>query len=126
MDNFLYIFIGFLSGILSSMGFGGGTVLVLLLTSFMGVSQIKAQGINLLYFIPVAAASLIFHFKNNAVDKAVASQLIAWGIIGSFFGALTANFLEGKISLKFIFALFVLALGLKEIFSKKNEKEKEK
>ncbi len=127
MDKLLYIFIGFLSGILSSMGFGGGTVLILLLTSFMGVSQITAQGINLLYFIPVAAVSLIFHFKNNTVDKSAAAQLILWGLIGAVGGALIANLLEGKIPLKIIFAVFVLVLGLKEVFGKeKNGKEKDK
>ena len=45
---------GFGTGILSAWGVGGGTLLLLLMTLFLGVDQTQAQGINLLYFLPTA------------------------------------------------------------------------
>ena len=52
---------GFLSGILSGMGVGGGMILIPVLTIFAGASQHTAQTVNLYYFIPSAAAALVVH-----------------------------------------------------------------
>ena len=49
---------GLLTGILSSWGVGGGTLLLLCMTLFFGVEQRTAQAINLLYFLPTAGISL--------------------------------------------------------------------
>ena len=49
----------FLTGIFASMGLGGGMVLIVYLTVFAGFSQIAAQGINLVFFIPIAIISLV-------------------------------------------------------------------
>ena len=46
--------IGFLTGIMASMGLGGGFVLVVWLTLFADVQQRTAQGINVLFFLPIA------------------------------------------------------------------------
>ena len=54
---------GFLSGILSGMGVGGGMILIPVLTIFAGASQHTAQTVNLYYFIPSAAAALVVHIK---------------------------------------------------------------
>ena len=43
------VFIGILSGIVSSLGMGGGTILILLLTLFLGLDQKAAQGFNLIF-----------------------------------------------------------------------------
>ena len=46
------------SGICASMGLGGGSILILFLTFFLGVDRIVAGGVNLLFFIPVALVSV--------------------------------------------------------------------
>ena len=56
---------GFGTGILSAWGVGGGTLLLLIMTLFLGVDQQAAQGINLLYFLPTAALALVSHGKNG-------------------------------------------------------------
>ena len=56
---------GLLTGILSSWGVGGGTLLLLCMTLFFGVEQRTAQAINLLYFLPTAGISLFAHRKNG-------------------------------------------------------------
>ena len=62
---------GLLTGILSSWGVGGGTLLLLCMTLFFGVEQRTAQAINLLYFLPTAGISLFAHRKNGYLNKAV-------------------------------------------------------
>ena len=60
---------GAVTGVLSGFGVGGGSLLLIYMTSFAGVAQNQAQGINLLYFLPAAAAALPAHFKNGNVEK---------------------------------------------------------
>ena len=43
---------GAITGVLSGFGIGGGSLLLIYMTSFAGVEQNLAQGINLLYFPP--------------------------------------------------------------------------
>lgn len=57
------IIIGFLSGIISGMGIGGGTLLIPSLVLLIGLSQIQAQGVNLITFIPVAIIAISTHKK---------------------------------------------------------------
>ena len=57
--------IGLLTGILSGFGIGGGTILMIYLTAFAAFPQKIAQSINLLYFIPTAAAALMLHSKHH-------------------------------------------------------------
>lgn len=60
---------GLLTGILSSWGVGGGTLLLLCMTLFFGVEQRTAQAINLLYFLPTAGISLFAHRKTDISTK---------------------------------------------------------
>ena len=64
--------VGGLTGILSGFGVGGGSLLLVYLTGIAEVEQTLAQGINLLYFLPAAAAALPTHFKNGYIDKKAA------------------------------------------------------
>ena len=54
-----------LTGIFASMGVGGGMILIIYLTVFGGFDQLAAQGINLIYFIPIALLSVILHSRNG-------------------------------------------------------------
>ena len=112
---------GFLTGIFASMGLGGGFILVVWLTLFMNVSQRAAQGINVLFFLPIAFTALIMHLKNNLVNKTVVKQMLFGGIIGAVFGTFGAQIVANEL-LRKLFALFLIAFGLREIFSAKREK----
>ena len=50
MNYIVPIIAGFLSGLIGSMGFGGGGVLIIYLVIFTNTPQIVAQGINLIFF----------------------------------------------------------------------------
>ena len=69
----------FLTGIFASMGLGGGMVLIVYLTVFAGFSQIAAQGINLVFFIPIAIISLVLHTKNKLVEWKKTVPPVLWG-----------------------------------------------
>ena len=57
MSAWLAVLTGAATGVLSGMGIGGGTLLVIVLVELAHIEQRAAQGINLLYFLPVAAAT---------------------------------------------------------------------
>ena len=52
------VLIGLISGIISGTGMGGGTILILLLSIFMGLDQHVAQATNLVFFVPTAIAAI--------------------------------------------------------------------
>ena len=51
--------VSLLSGLLGSLGMGAGAVLLLYLRVFGGVEQFEAQGINLIFFLPIAVLSIL-------------------------------------------------------------------
>ncbi|MGN0678551.1 MAG: sulfite exporter TauE/SafE family protein [Oscillospiraceae bacterium] len=119
------VVVGFLTGVLASMGLGGGFILVVWLTLFMDVEQKSAQGINLLFFLPIALLSLCIHIKNGLVNKALVKKLVFGGVVGAVLGTLGTRLLDNS-GLRMMFAVFLLAFGLRELFSptKKGKDEK--
>ena len=118
----MYILIGLITGIASGMGFGGGSILIIILTAFLGFSQLHAQGINLLFFIPIGALALAIHFKNATVDKKAAGLAIGFGIIGAILGSVIARTLASVNILHKLFALAILIIGITELFAKSKRK----
>lgn len=116
--------IGFISGIISGMGIGGGAVLIPALTLIGGVNQQTAQGINLVYFLPTAAASLAVHIKNKNAELKTAAVIGLSGLIGAVGGTLTAVRISDGL-LRKLFAVFLLVIGIYEIYKgillKKNQ-----
>lgn len=107
----------FLTGIFASLGLGGGMILILYMTIFANFSQLDAQGINLIFFIPIAALSLIIHTKNKLVKWRKIFPAILCGIVTAIAGCILAkNF--GNEYLAKIFAVFVFLTGVKELFQK--------
>ena len=87
----LPVLAGFCTGILSAWGVGGGTLLLLLMTLFLGVDQSAAMAINLLYFLPTAAMGLLYHRKNGLLEKNVLRAAVPWGTAAAAAGALLAT-----------------------------------
>ncbi len=115
--------IGFLAGFIGALGLGGGGVLVMFLTVFMGVGQLNAQGTNLLFFIPVGLFALIFHCRKKLVMWKIAVPAILCGLAGAAIGCFFANFLGAELMRK-IFGSMLLALGFWELFAPHVKKEK--
>jgi len=108
---------GAVTGVLSGFGIGGGSLLLIYMTSFAGVPQNLAQGINLLYFLPTAAAALPSHFKSGCIEKAALLPAIAAGLTGTALAAWAATSLDVEL-LRKCFGGFLLVVGLRELFRK--------
>lgn len=112
----LKFFFGFLTGLVSSLGVGGGFILLIYLIVFEKINQIQAQAINLFFFILVALFSMIGFVKNKLIDFKIMWKCVAFGVIGVVFGLLAEFIVPVQITKKF-FALFLILMGLKELFS---------
>lgn len=86
--------VSFGAGILSAWGIGGGTLLLLVLTLGFGVEQETAQGVNLLYFLPTAAAGLWFHRRRGLLEGALVRQAVPWGLVTAAAGAWAATVVD--------------------------------
>lgn len=117
----LLFLIGLVSGVISGMGIGGGTILIPALALFFRPEQHIAQSVNLLFFIPTAVIALIIHIKNKRIDFKMALPIIASGIIGSYLGSKLALQLDGN-TLKRWFGFFLLVMGIYEMFRKTKRK----
>ena len=111
---FLYVLFGFLSGVFGGLGMGGGTLLIPLLTIFLGLDQKLCQGINLVSFLVMALFSLVIHYKNGFLHLNGTKYIIISGIIFSICGALLAGILPSKI-LKIAFGVFLCILSVVQV-----------
>ena len=108
---------GFVSGIIGAMGLGGGGVLLIYLSAFLGVDQLKAQGINLLFFIPIGTISVIIYGIKREIRWKKVGLFALFGLIGAVIGFFLSKFLGAEITAK-IFGGLLVFLGLKQIFKK--------
>ena len=111
---------GFLTGILSAWGIGGGTLLLLVMTLFLGVDQITAQGINLLYFLPTAAMAQVQQRKGGLLHAPLLRSAIPWGLPAAAIAAWAATAIDVEL-LKKPFGVFLLLSGLYTVFSRSPE-----
>lgn len=110
------ILIGIISGFVSGMGMGGGTILILCLSMFMGVEQHIAQATNLVFFIPTSIIAIIINIKQKYVDFKVAIPIAISGIIGAVIGAIYSSKTDVRM-LKRYFGIFLSLIALWEIYS---------
>lgn len=116
---------GLICGVLSGFGIGGGSLLMVWLTAALSMEQRTAQGVNLLYFLPTAACSLIFHVKNRQIVWKAALPAAIAGCLTAIPGALLAGNLDTGL-LRRLFGGFLVLVGLSEVFLKgKKPKRKE-
>ena len=99
------------AGILSGWGVGGGTLLLLVLTLFLGVEHRTAQAVNMLFFLPAAVTSLFFHRKNGRIDGRVWVRTALPGAVAALTAALAALTVDVTL-LRKPFGLFLLWTGL--------------
>ena len=79
----LNVIIGAISGIVSGMGMGGGTILILCLSLFLGKDQHIAQGANLIFFIPTSITAIITNIKQKLIKWKTGVVVSIFGIIGA-------------------------------------------
>ena len=110
------ILIGFISGIVSGTGMGGGTILILCLSIFLGIDQKIAQATNLIFFIPTSLAAIYINIKKKKINLKVSKIIIVCGIIGAIIGATIAKNMNTKI-LRKSFGIFLAVIAIHEIYT---------
>ncbi len=110
------IIFGIISGIVTGMGMGGGSILILLLAAFNGMEQHMAQATNLIYFIPTSIIVTIVNIKNKKVNLKDGYVIIIFGIIGAIIGGNIALKMNSPMLRKF-FAVFLFIITIHEAYS---------
>ena len=108
------IFVVLIPGAAASMGLGGGFVLLVYLSIFTNTPQDLAQGINLLFFLPIALLSLIIHIKNKLIDLKLVGKYLILGLPYAAVGSFVAGIIDVEI-LRKLFAAFLLYIGISQL-----------
>ncbi len=119
----LAVLIGAVTGILSGMGIGGGTLLVLYLTAVLDTAQNAAAGINLLYFLGCAPSSLVLHIREHRIRWNVALWTAASGAVT----ALAASLLAPDPTPDWLrrgFGVLLLFIGFREVWQVFHDEKK--
>ena len=108
------------ASVLSAWGIGGGTLLLLVMTLVLGVGQQEAQGINLLFFLPSAAAALVCHAKSGYLDKPTLRHAVPPAVICALGGAWIATAVDVEL-LRRPFGVYLLLSGVSLLCAKSKE-----
>ena len=91
--SLLTVILSVISGVISSMGLGGGSILIILLTTVLEYPQRKAQGINIIFFLPCALYGILSYKKQGYILKDKVFPVIIFGLIGSTAGYFILDYL---------------------------------
>lgn len=119
--SIIKIIVSFLSGLIGSMGFGGGGVLIIYLVIFADTPQIKSQGINLAFFVPCAVISTIIYTVKKQIKYKEIYPVILGGIAGAIPAGFVLNFIKTEYLSK-IFAVFLICMGITSLIKLKKTK----
>jgi len=108
------ILAGAVCGVLSGFGIGGGSLLMVWMTAVLALPQRTAQAVNLLFFLPTAGASLVFHIRGRQIVWRAAVPAMLAGTAAAAAAALLASSL-GSGLLRKIFGGFLLLVGACEL-----------
>ncbi len=115
--NIYALLAGLLSGIIGGMGMGGGAVLIIYLSLFTDTPQLKSQGINLLFFIPIGLLALIIYAFKKQIKWKTVIPFSLFGVLGGIAGVMLTDYLGNKYTAK-AFGGLLLFMALKEILTK--------
>ena len=105
------IVLGFLAGL----GVGGGSLLMLWLTSVVHMDYAMAKTVNLLFFLPTALITTLFRKKQGSVNI----RKVFWGIICACIAAAAFSYIGKHLDthlLKKLFGGILIIIGLRELF----------
>lgn len=115
--NIAALLAGLFSGLIGSMGLGGGAVLIIYLALFTETEQLRAQGINLIFFVPIALCAVIVYAIKKQIEWKAVLKTALFGLLGAFFGSFLTGFFGQEITVKIFGALLVI-MGVKEVLAK--------
>lgn len=120
--SLLTIIAGFISGLVGSLGLGGGGILLMYFSLFTDIAPQKAGGINLLAFLPVGTVAVITYTFKNMIKWKTVLNVILGGIIGVGVGVMLNSMID-TFYLSKIFAAGLIVFGLTQVIPFKVLKE---
>ena len=115
------VIIGTVLAVLSGLGTGGGSLLIIWLTLVQQLPGPQAKAINLLFFLPSALIACLFRWKQGRLSiKKVLPAIIAGSISAGIFAWFSAQW-DTEI-LKKIFGTLLLFTGVRELLYKPKER----
>ena len=116
---------GIIAGIVSGLGMGGGTILIIILTNLFGYTQHVAQASNVLFFIPTSIAALWVHIRDKDIESKIVMKMLPTAVLGGLVGAYISGLVEAN-QLQKYFGVFLLIVGMYEIAITVKNRFKEK
>lgn len=102
------IVVGVALGVLSGLGVGGGSLLLLWLTLVMGEPQETARVMNLMFFIPCAFVATAFRWKQSKLPLSIALPAVLGGVLGAVLGCLLGPQINADLLKKAFGVLFII------------------
>ena len=122
-DWMLPFLCGLGASIVSAWGVGGGTLLLLVMTLFLGVDQRTAQGVNLLFFLPTAASALICHARGGYLHKPTLKAAVPAAVLAALAGAWLATGVDVEVFRR-PFGVYLLFSGVLLLWPKSRPRVK--
>lgn len=124
LSNLLNALAAVIFSALSSMGVGGGSLLLVYLTELRGMEQEIARGVNLVCFLVSGLGALPFYLRLGLLsDPKRVGRLLLPGVLFAILGVAIAARLDSGLVRK-IFGGFLVLAALLSLFSKKDGREK--
>lgn len=115
MVEYLAFPVAIVLGFLAGLGVGGGSLLMLWLTSVVNMDYEVARTVNLLFFLPTALITTLFHKKQGSVDI----RKVLPAIVSACIAAAAFSYIGRHIDtslLKKLFGGILIVTGLRELF----------
>lgn len=115
----ILVLIGLMAGVFGGLfGIGGAVIMIPALVYFLGVDQHMAQGTSLAVLLPpIGLFAAWNYYKEGQVNIWFAVIIAISFMVGGYFGSKLALNLPEQL-MKKIFAVFLILIALKLIFSK--------
>ena len=121
-----FAIMGLLSGVISGMGLGGGTLLIPLLTIWGGLMQREAQGVNLIVYLPAVLLALWSHHKEARIDFGVLKQTVVYGLLGAAMGTTLSHFTNEQMLRKGFAVLLIIVAVAQEVQAERQHRQRRK
>lgn len=118
----------FIVSLLSGLGIGGGGLFIVYLALFTDTPQLAAQGLNLLFFLFSAGASLPVHLTKRKIFTGAIGIMIITGALGALFGAYLSSHIDESVLRKMFGALLCISglISFMKLIKAKKEAQKAK
>ena len=115
MLEYLAFPVAILLGFLAGLGVGGGSLLMLWLTSVINMDYSVAKTVNLLFFLPTALIATLFHKKQGSIDIRKVLPAIICACVAAAVFSYIGKHIDTSL-LKKLFGGVLILTGLRELF----------